>query len=73
MLYHVSYQDLRTLDAIRTRTVDDLNVVPLPLGYEGMSCERRIRTSIYPVQSRACCRLHQLALHEKHLRAAAGT
>jgi hypothetical protein len=27
---------LRTPGAIRTRTVDVLNIVPLPLGYEGM-------------------------------------
>ena len=32
------WPELRALGAIRTRTTDVLNVGPLPLGYEGVSC-----------------------------------
>jgi hypothetical protein len=44
-LYLLSFVGVvRALGAIRTRTVQILGLVPLPLGHEGMSWEPRIRT-----------------------------
>jgi hypothetical protein len=50
----------RTLGRIRTGTGRPLRPLPLPLGYEGSSWERRIRTSTVPLQRRASCQLDQL-------------
>ena len=36
--------DLSTIDAIRTRTEQDLNLLPLPLGYDGK--RRKVRPAL---------------------------
>jgi hypothetical protein len=50
----------RTLGRIRTGTGRPLRPLPLPLGYEGSSWERRIRTSTAALQRRVSYRLDQL-------------
>jgi hypothetical protein len=51
------------LSAIRTRTVDVLNVVPLPIGLQGREdrCGRRPRTSTVRVRAGCAAGLHQPA------------
>lgn len=65
----LSYEDVlccgavRALGAIRTRTYDDLNAVPLPLDHEGVAAptgaalQAEDSNPQCPVQSRMCCRV----------------
>jgi hypothetical protein len=60
----VSYENVRALGAIRTRTNDVLNAVPLPLDHEGgwrpnpgATLQAEDSNPQCPVQSRMCCRV----------------
>ena len=62
VLSPMSYVGFGALGAIRTHAVDLLKIVPLPLGYEGVSLRAEDSNFHHPLQRRVCCRLHQLPM-----------